>query len=323
MKFFTTCLVLALLLCGTAFAETLSGDGVTVHFDPADAAVAQRSLDYLREAVVEFESSLPLGDAPVTVYVAHTMAEFHARAGSLGSLDVSGIARPYRGEIVVKAPHLRMTGGDYRGTLRHELLHILLFRNSNTDVMPRWFNEGLCMMLANEYRWTSTLTVAKMFVQNRIISYRLLDRAFRAPESGMQFGDAYAQGLSMTRYLRDQVGEEAFWALIYGLREDGFADALARHTNLTVTALWQGYSRSLWRVAIIGTLSSGSLFGPAAILVIVAWFSKRRKNQRILDRWAREEEEAMPEDLFTWDAVVDDPDAWKSGRTEDDSDPEL
>jgi hypothetical protein len=316
MKYIFLSAVFALLCLPCAWADTISRGGITVYFDAADRETAESSLAWLLEASEEFASRLPIGEDPVEVYVAHTLPEFQHRAGPLASLDVSGVARSWRGEIIVKAPHLRMTGGDYRGTLRHELVHVLLFRNSNTDVMPRWLNEGLCMMMANEYRWASTLAVAKMFVRNGIIPYRLLDRALRAPESGMQFSDAYAQSLSMTRALYDKVGEEAFWAMIYGLREQDFPDALVAHSGVTITEFWTGYRQSLWQVALIGTLASGSLFGPAAILVIVVWIRKRFSNRRIIRRW--EAEEAATEDLFSWDQVVEDPDAWKQA----DSDPD-
>lgn len=321
MKYLYSLLLCMTLLAHAAAAETVSNGGINVHFDSKDSDLAAASLGWLVEAASEFETRLPLGDEPVNVYIAHTLPEFKERAGTMGSLDVSGIARPWRGEIVVKAPHIRMTGGDYRGTLRHELIHILLFRNSNTDVMPAWLNEGTCMMLANEYRWSSTISVAKMFMENRIIPYRFLDRAFRAPQSGMQFGDAYAQALSMTRYLHDEIGEEQFWALLYGLKDDTFADAMLKHTDISITLFWNAYSGSLWRVALIGTLSSGSLFGPAAILVIIVWYRKRRINRKTLDRWEIEEAIAPPEEIFYWDAVAEDPDAWKNKGDSDDSDP--
>jgi len=303
-------LLLPLLSLG-AHADTFQRGIFHLTFNPSDRQVAEQSLAALEEATAEFATRLPAGDQPIHVLIAHTITEFIQHAGRFSHVNVSGVARSSQGRIILQAPRLRKLGGDYRGTVRHELVHILLHRNTDTGSLPRWLNEGIAMSLANEHRWNSTLTVAQMFLRRHIIEFRDLDRAFLAPGDEMEFGDAYAQALSMTRYLRDRLGEDAFWAVVLGCRNESFGDALRRHAGFSPRDLWQGYRRSLWLIALIGALTSGSVFTPAAFLLLIAYWRKRRGNQRILRRWAREEAQAPPEELFSWDAIVDDPDAWK------------
>ena len=50
-------------------------------------------------------------------------------------------------------------------------------------------------------------TVVHYSVLWGLVEYRHLDFAFLAPGDEMEFGDAYAQALSMTRYLRNRIGE--------------------------------------------------------------------------------------------------------------------
>lgn len=315
-------LLAGLLLAAPAFADTMRSGSFAVDFHPEDRLVAGLCLDYLEDARLEFAGRLPLGDGDVRVFLAHTKEEFTQQAGNFGELAVAGVAKPAEGLIILKAAGLRTPGDDFRGTVRHELVHILLHRNTNTNNLPRWLNEGLCMSLANEYYWSSIFQIATMFVQNRIIEYRFLDMTFRTPGDETEFGDAYAQGLSMTRYLRDRLGEDKFWRVVYAMRTLSFNDALQQEAGWTLAGFWNDYSRSLWRVAIIGSVASGSLFLPIAALVIIAWLRQQWRNGKILRRWAREEAAVAKEPTVytSWDEVVNDPDAWKAGTEYEDPD---
>jgi hypothetical protein len=216
-------------------------------------------------------------------------------------MRVSGLARPHQGLIIVKAPRLRGVREDFRGTLRHELVHILLARNVNTAFLPKWLNEGLCMMLANEHYWNSLFTIARMYVQRRIIPYRDLDLSFAMPGDEREFGDAYAQALSMTRFLRDRLGEERFWQVVLATRELTFMEAMKTHAGMNVAAFWDAYRASLWKIAVIGTVGSGSLFFIPAFLLILAVIRKKFTNRKILRRWEQEEREG--DVILSWDDV--------------------
>jgi len=52
--------------------------------------------------------------------------------------------------VAVRAPYLVEGPASFAGTLRHELLHVLLARNVNLDHLPRWLNEGIAMRYARE-----------------------------------------------------------------------------------------------------------------------------------------------------------------------------
>ena len=301
-------------------AEQLEGGPFRIVHHPDDVETARASLAILETALEEFSTRLPPGEGLIHIVIAHDLTEFRRYASHFGSLQISGLARPAEGLIVVKGPRLRAAGDDYGGTLRHELAHILLYRNVDTALLPKWLNEGLCMSLANEHYWSSMYQMTEMFAGNRIIEYRYLDLTFLSPGSEMAFGDAYAQALSMTRTLRNRLGEETFWAVVLDVGDGTtFGRSLEMHADLTVTEFWEKYRRSLWKTAVIGSIATGSLFGPASLLVIVAYFRKRRGNKKVLDRWEAEERrgragyDADWEDtLDFWDEVIEDPEAWEA-----------
>lgn len=304
----------AAALCRAAPAElslnTLTQGPFVVAHAPEDESHARAALAVLTEFAQSVAHRLPVGDAPVRVLVAPTAAEFQKHARSFLPGQVSGLARPSEGLMVVRPPTLRAGGGagDFGTTLRHELVHILLARNVDDALMPNWLNEGVAMHLSREYQIASPVAVAQMFLEGRIIPYRDLDMAFMTPGEEREFNDAYAQALSMTRHLHRRLGEEGFWALVLALRDMPFPDALHRHAGMTVAEFWDGYHRSLWYVALIGVLASGSFFTPAAFLVIIVWFRKRRRDREVLDQWEREEAAGRRhrEPVLSWEEALDD-----------------
>lgn len=287
----------AALLCAMCWPIAAHGEGAAVlqrgpfaiHYQAADAQVAVLSADTLEEATREYAPRLPLGPAPVEVIIAGTYGEFIRLAGSFRQLRVSGIARPAIGQIVVQSPRIRMAGEDYRGTLRHELLHILLHRNTGPEHLPRWLDEGICMSYANEYYWQGGIQVSQMFLGGRIMDLANMNRAFTLPGDEQEFGDAYAQALSVVRFMRNRLGEETFWSVIRGSREDYFEVALLRHAHVDLPTLWAEYERSLWVVALIGALTSGSVFGPGGIILAMGWWRTRKIRRTRLQEMAEEE----------------------------------
>ena len=299
--------------------ETLRRGLFLIEYPPGQERAAEQTLRILENAVTEFTPMLPAGEAPIRVVVTDVSEEFTHYAAHFAGLDVVGLAQPTNNLIIVKAPRLRTPDSDYPGTLRHELVHLLLYRNVDYANLPQWLNEGLAMSLSNEFYWQSMFKIARMFIQNRIIPYRLLDDSFYSPSDQMQFNDAYAQALSMTRYLRDELGEDVFWSLIRALADQPFHKALENLAGMSVLEFWNGYERALWKYAIIATMASGFFFQPAAILLIIAYIRRRRIAQDIYRRWEEEEaaEAAGGSTVRHWEEFVEDPEAWKQNVYDD------
>ena len=292
-----------------------------VQHHPDAEAMARASLQVMQDALVEFDAYLPAGETPIYVVIAHTLEEFAEYGGWVDQVSVSGMAFSGEGLIVVKSPRLRMAGDDYIGTLRHELVHILLYRNVEVDFLPRWLNEGIAMSLAGDYRWGSTFGVARMYLANRLIPYPDLDRTFARRGHDGRFGDAYAQALSMTRFLRRELGDELFWEVVLATAEMPFGEALREIAGFSALEFWQRYERSLWVYTLGGIFSSGTVFVPAAFLVVVVWWKKQLQNRKVLARWEAEDAalEAGP-DMLTWDELAEDPEAWKMGTEYEEED---
>ena len=310
----------ALLPVAAARAAALQEGPLIVEYAAGDEDAAQLAMKELSEAVTAFAPRLPLGSQPVNVFIAPTVAAFNRRAPGFMPGQISGVAEPERGLITVKSPRLRGARADFLGTLRHELVHVLLARNTKDAFMPRWLNEGLAMFMSREYQFATPMTMAAMFFENRLIQYKDLDWAFMNPGQEMEFGDAYAQALSLTRHLYKRLGPDRFWQVVLATRTMPFPDALRQYGGLDVHDFWSGYMRSLWLVVLVGTMASGSFFAPMALLTIVAWFRVRQQRRKVLKGWAQEENEERLRNLvdprpplMTWEEAVEDPTTYVPG----------
>ncbi|MCP4644299.1 MAG: hypothetical protein GY851_27900 [bacterium] len=295
-------LFMALSLCPLAPAspgepaeQIDKGNGVRVWYASRDENLAVRAEGIIAEALDGLADRLPRGDKPIEVVICPTMREFERFAGPYAQPKVSGVALPEKGVIAVKTPRIMMEQNDIAGTLRHELVHILLQRNVNVRHLPRWLNEGLAMTLSMEFRWTSSFRVGKMYAYGNVIALRNLDLAFLEPGRETEFGDAYAQAHMMTRHLRDQVGEDVLWTIVNDLDERTFAKALQAHASMTPIEFFETWESSLWKVALVFSIVSGfTLFQAMAILTVIAYVRKRRQGLQRMREWEEEEEDGPP-----------------------------
>jgi hypothetical protein len=289
-------IVLTSMVAGLVLSQSPSAV-FNVHLAPANATLSEKSLRILRDAYDDFATRLPSGESPIDVYVAQSYQEFRKLGAPSGRVE--GFAASEAGVIVIKAPPLLAPGADYAAILRHELLHVLIARNTGVDNVPRWLNEGLAMMLSRENRFDSVYRVARMHMEHRVIDYGALSYVFSAPGEEEEFGDAYAQSLSMTKHLRNILGERGFWRFIGELREKDFATALRDMSGLSEQEFYDAWRGSLWKLTtVVSVLSGLGVFQVMALLLIAAYIRKRRRAQRVLADWKQEEDDEVDNRIF-------------------------
>lgn len=276
-----------------------------IYYRPDSLPEAEEVRDVLSAAITDFAPRLPLGEEPVHVVIAQTAADFAAFAPDYSHLGVEGVAHSRVGWIIVKSRALHQPTSSFPGTLRHELVHVLLARNTAPGYLPRWLNEGIAMMLAGELHWSAPIRITRMQATGDIIKYAHLDFAFASGDA-REVHNAYAQALNMTEFLRDEIGEGPFWALVQSLEHQPFDDAMHEYAAMGPRQLWEAWRDSLWAVALVVSLMSGfTAFQLMAVLVIYAYWRKRRQARIKLAQW---EEEEAEDDVFTvWDLENQDP----------------
>ncbi|MCC6796522.1 MAG: hypothetical protein IT366_15485 [Candidatus Hydrogenedentes bacterium] len=273
-----------------AHADVIERGGIRIDFPSSAGTLAEESMAAIEQAYRSYEKPFPKRPETLRVVICDTIAQFGEYAGPLSTHSVLGIAKPTQDLIVLKAPQLVPSGSDYRGTVRHEVIHVLLQQNVNTDNLPRWLNEGIAMVLSGENRWESRAQIASMYLNGRVLSYRELDLSFLDPGEEMQFGDAYAQAYSMTQYLMQEVGEDRFWAMLRTLDTQTFGAALESELGVIPYDFWASWKSSLgWYAAAYSIVSGFTLFQIMAGLTVWAYLRKRRRGLRVIKQWEEEE----------------------------------
>jgi hypothetical protein len=299
-------LVFALpLVLGTATAfaqaQVLQQGVFAIQYELGDERIARAAAEVLLEMQADFDARLPAGAEPIRVIIAPTMAAFRPYAGHYRAEMVAAVALPEEGIIAMKHPALLPQGQQYGSVLRHELAHVLLARNTQEPNVPRWFNEGICMFAAGEYRFASIFVLAWMQVSREVLPYGVLDMMFAAPGNEREFDAAYAQALSMTLFLHDTLGDEAFWVFVRSLDARTFRDAIEDTTGMTALEFWEAWKRTLWKTSLIASLMSGfGVFQLTSLLAIAVYLIKRRQMQHALHRM--EQEEAAGDGPLVFDA---------------------
>lgn len=295
-----------------AWTDTLEDGLLRVQVRAEDRALGERALRAMREMQGAFSDRLPAGDAPIVLAVCHSKDMFDRYAGPYTQPNVGGVAHSEAGLMAVKTPSLVNGPFDFDATVRHEMLHVLLARSIPLENLPRWLNEGICMHFSGEFRWGSRYRVAQMYAQGGIGTYQDLAFVFTSPGNELEFGDAYAQALSMTRYLYYTLGDDVFWALVADLRTTRFREALTKHAGVPPEWFYSEWLDSLAYVAAGSLLVSGYVFMQAmAFLVILAYIRKRQQGQAIMAAWEQEErDDDSHTDVFAWELEDTEPEPW-------------
>lgn len=288
-------IVLCILTAFIARAETLDTPPFRIHYPPGQESLARMTSGILLEADREFTRRLPLGDGVVTVHLFDDPAAFQQFAGDIPTRRIEGFALSRQGVIALKAPELLGPEADYTGVVRHELLHVLIDRNLGPENVPRWFNEGLAMLLSRENRIRNNWTTAQLAFNGGLVPLNELNDSFAAPGDEWEFGAAYEQSLSLTRYLRDHMGTEAFWLLIHDLQVTPLDSALeGRGIDLnTLESNWRGHIRR--QAAFAAIVSGFTIFQLAAVLCLLAYWRRVVRKRRIMQAWDEEDEELAGE----------------------------
>ncbi len=145
---------------------------------------------------------------------------------------------------------------DYSGMARlmsHEMTHQFVHNIvGDPQDFPAWFNEGTARCGEGAYEPAfyaqNDQRIAQLFAQgailplNQIVSTTAFYRTVDQMKKGVQRGDAYAQGFSMTRYLGIVLKGETLHDFLSDVQERrGFGEALKAATGMTSDEFYQSW----------------------------------------------------------------------------------
>ncbi len=273
---------------------------MVLHYDPALEGDAIELAKHLPQWWSEIEQELS-GDLDD-----HMQIHFVRHAGRVADATgmpqwAAGVANPPRGEIIIAQHRPDGSPADLEGLLRHELVHVGLYRATNGTPVPRWFHEGVADSVGDEISLLRAETLASTIFGPGVPSLDEIDDGFRG--EGRQVAVSYAASRDFATYLRYRDGDGTdFRQVLSELRMGhGFRAAFIRAYGVGLEELegeWRGglTGRFMWYPVIGGGGLPFALFAPA---IAFAWWRRRRTMQaawrriELEDRMEREQRTTM------------------------------
>lgn len=229
----------------------------------------------------------------VHVRIGRTAGEMETLAPQAAGFPkyASGVAYSEMGLVLLTA-RSRHPGErhDLPEVFRHELAHIALHDAVGRDNVPRWFNEGFAIHASKENQTARLQTLWTATLADTLLPFEQIRHRF--PRDDLAVSIAYAQAADLLRFLLRRDDTHRFSALIRRLSngqdfDSALLDAYQTSMSVLETEWREDVARryTFWPIIFGGSLIWVFAFG----LMIGGYVRRKKRAQKKLDRWAKEE----------------------------------
>lgn len=283
--FLATLFLLILVNFTSADSLILKSRNLTLGSDRGDSTLLYQALQVVEEEQGYYQALFGMSlDKPLSIFFYYNPKAAGNRLHAVPYWS-AGMARA-GSEIHI----FGRNRSQWLSTLRHELFHSLLGQNEVS--IPVWINEGLAQWHAGQMDWSGFVELGTATARGRLIPLVDLDviLSFNHKRANL----AYGQALDATRFLIKRQGESV---LPYLLRSKDleFRERFLAETGedlIDFEIAWrENLEARFWffKISSIPTV----LWAFSPLIVILAWFLKRRRGKQKLQEW--EVEESAPE----------------------------
>ena len=288
-------LILLFLALGPYQADA---PNVLVRANPNQAGLADALAQQAEELLAQLQNEFGLPPGPrITVLLAASKEEFRkAQPQPVKAPEWAvGLAYPDLDLIIVKTGDVP-PGNEPAQILAHEILHIALGRLFGNNDPPTWLDEGLTMHLSGEWGIDRRVAMARAVTTDNVIPLMELVEGF--PTERLAAETAYAQSYYFIAFLKDVYGPDVTGRLVRSLA----LGAKPRYAFLQVTGKSLHrleFEFDEWlrkRFSFYWVLTSPEVLWPlAALIMLIAYWLKRRWAGKRLKEWEEEENEEKPQ----------------------------
>lgn len=215
----------------------------------------------------------------------------------VGTDIITAFALPDRDLIVIDTSRVYTKPFTLRATLKHELCHLLLHRNIDSRLLPRWIDEGVCQWasggVAELMADDGGRILAKAAVSDRLISIRELAR-FPMDEPSLIL--AYEESKNIVEYINIHFGKIELMQILENLKEgDTINESVQKSLGLSLSELESKWHATLKRKYTWFTYLSANLYAIifvlAALITVYGFIRLIQKKRAYKDEEEDEEEE--------------------------------
>jgi hypothetical protein len=209
---------------------------------------------------------------------------------------IVAFAVPDRNLIVLDTSRVYTKPFTLEATLKHELCHLLLHSNIESEKLPRWLDEGVCQwasggiaeLMAND----DNKALAKATMSEMVISIGSL-RRFPRDEKSLLL--AYEESKSLVEYIVNEYGEQGILQIL-GYLKGGYStdDSIRKSLSVNTPELeirWLAYlkRRHTWFSYLSNNLYT-ILFFLAAVATVYGFIRILKKKRAYMDEADKENE---------------------------------
>ena len=256
--------------------------------DPGLTDRADRILDSARSRLIR-----RLGDSLTyrpSIYIVDDMAYFQELVSGRFPDWGAAAAIPQRQMIVIKSPSAFNINKSLDELLAHEYAHLAIDHRVGFHRAPRWFDEGLCMLVSAEWSWSDNLALSKAAVFGQLIPLDSIEFLNRFNES--QAHVAYAQSYLTVKFFYDEytAGQVLTFLDSIGAGADINA-ALRASTGSNYREFDEEVYLYLTKQYNITSLFMDTMFFwlGLAMIVLIAVFVRYRKRRQYYRKWEQDE----------------------------------
>lgn len=286
--------VLLLILSSLLLLPANSGAEITppelrIESTPELAPLAARLSTFDRRSMIPAMEMLGLKEPgpPIRVLVVPEGSREAKRAPSWAMAYAVGNA----GLVVLIPSRIpSYPDGDMDQVLSHEIAHVLVARASGRYQVPRWFNEGLAVIAAREWRFEDRGRLVLEAFRRRQASMSDVELEFSGGRHSSS--SAYAVSVAFVRYLLDTEGSRTAAKILDHVAEgktfrSAFRAATGRSLQSVERDFWADFD--FWNRWVPFLTSSAALWMFVTFIFFLAIRRRREKDSEMIQRWEEEE----------------------------------
>ncbi|MCK4302065.1 MAG: hypothetical protein KAW91_04795 [candidate division Zixibacteria bacterium] len=269
--------------------EPVEREHFVFYFDnPRYIDRAESILNETRERVRAFHLDT-LSYKP-SVYLVEDTDRFRALVGGRFPDWGAAAALPYHRMIVLKSPDQFNLNKPLEQLLAHEFAHLLVAEKAGNHSVPRWFDEGMAMLVSTEWGWSDNLAMSRAAVFGEFLPLADIDKLNRFGEGKAHV--AYAESYLAVHYMLDNYGKESPARFLNVIARGGsVSKALMASTGANSREFETEFRTYLTKRFNIVTLFMDTLLFWLALSVIllIAIYVCYRKRRQYFKKWEEEE----------------------------------
>jgi hypothetical protein len=293
MRFIRILLLLILSTALWANEQQLNVGNIHIYYPESYRKLAEYTLNVLKNSNSDLTALFGESSYPIKYILVNSKAGFERKTGTPLPPWTAAVTMFPQKVVVVKTPDLNnSTLRAYRETIRHELVHLRQGFLIPLNITPTWFNEGLAVYITNQYDLQSRVKVSRALAQNAIIPLSALSDFLKY--NHLQAELAYAESGTVIEFLIHVYGQSVLTDLFKTLLDKkDFYQSLYAVTDIepgTLDFYWQKYINKQYRWIFLLDIQN-IIWLIIPVLLVCAYFAKRFRNKKTLQKWNVEENE--------------------------------